>query len=364
MHAGSGTPWPMSDVHLVPMTSSDSPEAMEAKLRALFESAGLADCFREKDLVALKLHVGEPGTGTFVSPKIVKVLVTLLQEIGARPFLTDTSVLYKSPRDNGIGHTRVAHEHGFTLEAVGAPFLPADGLNGADEIEIEIGGKHYDRVAIASAIVHARSMLLLTHATGHLGTGYGGALKNLGMGCCSRKGKLRQHHGHQPRINEDLCTACGTCAEWCPTDAIRVEKTAKIDPAKCIGCGECLAVCLDGAVAFDWGIAGKELSERIVEHARGVTLGKADRMACVTVAIDITKNCDCLGVLEEGLLPDIGVLASTDPVAIDRAVLDLVAERAGRTLESMSYPDRDGRHQLAYAEALGLGKNAVSLVTV
>lgn len=354
----------MSKVYLVPMTAADSSETVNAKLRALWDAAGFSSCFTEHDLVALKLHVGEPGTKTYVSPGIAEVLVDLLEEQGTTPFLTDTSVLYKSPRDNGVGHTKVAHAHGFTPEAVGAPFLPADGLNGADEIEVRVDGKHYDQVAIASGILQARSMLLLTHATGHLGTGYGGALKNLGMGCCSRKGKLRQHHGHQPRINPEVCTACGTCAEWCPTDAIRVDQVAEIDDGKCIGCGECLATCRDGAVTFDWGIMGEELSERIVEHAVGVTRGKSGSLACVTVAMNITKNCDCLGVVEERLLPDIGVLASTDPVAIDRAVLDLVAERSGKTLEALSYPDRDGRHQLAYAEQMGLGQNAVELVHV
>ncbi len=354
----------MSKVYLVPMTAADSAETVEARLRALWDSAGLSGCFTEHDLAALKLHVGEPGTKTYVSPGIVRVLVDLLGEQGATPFLTDTSVLYKSPRDNGVGHTRVAHDHGFTLQAVGAPFVPADGLNGADEIEVRVDGKHYDLVAIASGILQARSMLLLTHATGHLGTGFGGALKNLGMGCCSRKGKLRQHHGHQPRIESAACTACGTCAEWCPVDAIRIDQVAAIDEGRCIGCGECLATCRDGAVTFDWGIMGEELSERIVEHAVGVARGKSGRLACVTVAMNITKNCDCLGVSEEGLLPDIGILASTDPVAIDRAVLDLVVERSGRTLEEMSYPDRDGRHQLAYAEEVGLGVNGVDLVTI
>jgi uncharacterized Fe-S center protein len=207
-------------------------------------------------------------------------------------------------------------------------------------------------------------MLLLTHATGHLGTGYGGALKNLGMGCCSRKGKLRQHHGHQPRIDQDACTACATCAEWCPSDAIRVDETAEIEEGTCIGCGECLAACREGAVKFDWGVMGEELSERIVEHAAGAVLGKTNRTACVTVAVNITKNCDCLGKDEERLLPDIGVLASTDPVAIDRAVLDLVAEHSGQTLEALSYPDRDGAYQLTYAEKMGLGQNSAEVVVV
>jgi uncharacterized Fe-S center protein len=207
-------------------------------------------------------------------------------------------------------------------------------------------------------------MLVLTHATGHLGTGFGGALKNVGMGCCSRKAKLRQHHGQHPRIDPEKCTACGTCAEWCPEDSITVGETAEIDQATCIGCGECITACLDGAVDFAWGIMGAELQERIVEHAAGVLTGKEDRTAYVTVAMDITKDCDCLGVSQEGLLEDIGVLASRDPVAIDRAVLDLVRERAGKTLEDLSYPGRDGSIQIAYAASLGLGEGTAEIVTV
>ena len=364
MRGGTCYTFPMSQVFLAPARRDDPDDVLAAKISSLFDRAGLADCFAPGDLTALKLHVGEPGTRTFVQPRIARILVDLVKAAGARPFLTDTAVLYRSRRDHGPGHIGVALEHGFTPEAVGAHFLPADGLTGADAVEVPVNGKHYEAVSIANAIVQARSMLLLTHATGHLGTGLGGALKNLGMGCSSKKAKLRQHHGQHPRIDQDGCKACAVCAEWCPTESIEVGESARIDPGTCIGCGECVAVCLEGAVKFEWSKVGPELCERIVEHAAAVVRGKPDRIACVTVVMDVTKNCDCLGVDEEPVVADIGILAGRDPVALDRAVLDLVRERAGASLESLSYPDREPSVQIEYAEALGLGRSVYELVVV
>jgi len=246
----------MSEVFLVPVRSTDSRATTEQAIAALWRRAGLADAFEARDLTAIKVHVGEPGTKTFMSPTIVAALVGSVAKTGAKPFLTDTAVLYRSPRDNAVTHAQVAHDHGFGLQAVGAPFIAADGLLGADEIEVPVNGKHYSKVSIAAGIMQARSMLVVSHATGHLGTGLAATLKNLGMGCCSRKSKLRQHHGQQPHIDADACTACGTCADWCPSDAIAVHEHATIDGHKCIGCGECIAVCRDDAVRFSWGIMG------------------------------------------------------------------------------------------------------------
>jgi uncharacterized Fe-S center protein len=355
----------MSTVYHLPAPDGADQADMVSGLSRLWDAAGLADCFGAPDLTALKLHVGEPGTKrTFVSPAIVAELVRLVAATEARPFLTDTAVLYRSPRNNGAGHARVAVEHGYGLEATGAPFVPADGLNGDEDFEVEVPGKHYDQVAIASAIVHARSMLVLSHATGHLGTGFGGAIKNLGMGCCSKRAKLRQHHGHQPRIDPDACRACEVCAEWCPSDAITMEETAVIDHGTCVGCGECIAACLEGAVEFDWSQAGESLSERIAEHAVGAVRGKGGHVGFVTVAMDITKDCDCIGVAQDPVAPDVGILAGTDPVAVDRAVLDLVAECAGRPLEAMAYGNREPGFQVAYAASLGLGSLDYELVRV
>lgn len=354
----------MGEVFFIEAKSSESDAGLSRKIEALWERAGLSQIFQEHDLAALKLHVGEPGTKTYLEPRLAASLVRCIASTGAVPFLTDTAVLYRSRRDNGLSHILVAHEHGFDLKTVGAPFIPADGLLGADDREIHVGGKHFDDVLIAAAIAQARSMLVLSHATGHLGTGFGGALKSLGMGCCSKKSKLRQHHGQHPRIDPDRCVACGTCAEWCPSDAVVLDGSARIDGDTCIGCGECIAACLEGAVDFDWSVMGRELQERVVEHAAAVVRTKPGRIGYVTVAQKITKNCDCLGVEEEPLIEDIGILASRDPVAIDRAVLDLIRERAGRSLEALSYPKHDATIQIRYAESLGLGESTVELIKV
>jgi len=354
----------MSKVYLVEAHPDEPEPALTRKIDTLWQRAGFSGLFEAHDLSALKLHVGEPGTRTFVPPKVVRPLLRNIEAAGATPYLTDTSVLYRSRRDNAVEHAKVVEEHGFGLAAVGAPFVAADGLNGADEIEVAVDGNHFQKVAIASGIMHARSLMVLTHATGHLGTGYGGALKNLGMGCCSKKAKLQQHHGQHPWIDAEACTACGTCADWCPSDAITVESAAAIDSEACIGCGECIAVCRDGAVEFDWGIMGAELQERIVEHAAAIVRAKPGRIGYVTVAWSITKDCDCMGKAQQGVVEDIGILASHDPVAIDQAVLELVRARAGRSLESLTYPRADAGVQIRRAVALGLGSAEVEIVPI
>lgn len=354
----------MSKVFFIEASAKESGESLEKKTTALFEKAGLQQVFRPKEIVALKLHVGEPGTKTFVKPSIAAALVECIKKTGARPFLTDTAVLYSSPRATGVGHVQVAEQHGFTLSAVGAPFIPADGILGKDDVMIPIYGKHFEEVAVAAAIAQSRSMLVLSHATGHLGTGFGAAIKNLGMGCSSRKAKLSQHHGQAPNINAKACTACGTCAASCPSDAITVNSFAVIDKELCIGCGECIAVCCEDAVTFDWDVMGRELEERIVEHALGTVRALSGRVVYVTAAMDITKDCDCIGLDQPPLLSDIGILASVNPTALDKAVYDLIKERAGQTLESMSYPKLDGSFQMIYAESVGLGSSSYELIKI
>ncbi len=355
---------PVATVWLAPVETAAPTERVEAVVRSLWSHAGFDALIEPHDLAAVKLHVGEPGCSTFIPPRFVAPIVERITACGAEAFLTDTAVLYRSPRNNGVTHVKVAHEHGFTEDAIGAPFLPADGLTGADAREIEVNGRHHETVAVASGILQARSMVLLSHATGHLGTGLGAALKNLGMGCCSRGSKLRQHHGAEPRIDPQKCLACGVCAEWCPADAIAVDVTAVIDRDACIGCGECVAACREGAVRFDWGIAGRQLQERMAEHAAGVVRSKRGRIAYITALLAVTKDCDCVGIRQTPVVADIGLLASHDPVAIDQAALDLIREHAGTTLEDLSYPNHDATIQLAYAEELGLGSRRYELELV
>lgn len=353
-----------SDVFWVPAKQSDAPIETEQKLARLWKAAEFQSLFSANDLVPIKLHVGEPGCVTFLPPSIGSVLAKFVAKRGARPFFTDTAVLYKSRRNNAVDHMHVAHEHGFGLGKTAWPFFPADGLCGTDEIEVPIAGKHFKTVAIASTIVQARSMLVLSHAKGHLGTGLGGTLKNLGMGCSSRKGKLKQHHGQAPNIKAKYCTGCGVCAEWCPSEAIAVGKTAKIDKKRCIGCGECIAMCRQDAIATGWGILGQEIQERIVEHAAGAIKNKKNHIGYVNVLQTITKDCDCLAIKQQPLMDDIGFLASKDPVALDQATLDLIAQKAGQSLESMSYPGIDAGIQIKYAAHMGLGNQEFQLVAV
>jgi len=358
----------MSKVFFSP-TDKTNEVSLTSRVESLWRAADLESVLENNALTALKLHVGEPGNVTHVAPEIAGALVHCIRRSGGVPFLTDTAVLYKSPRDNGVGHSRVASEHGFGIEAIGAPFIPADGLLGDDEIELDVPTQkkktHFKSVAIASAIIKARSMIVLSHATGHIGTGLGGALKNLGMGCASKKAKLRQHYGQIPLINPKLCTACGTCEGMCPSEAISIpEDAALIDVSKCIGCGECIVVCRDGAVEFDWTIMGAELQERIVEHASAVYRKKPNRIGYITVAENITKDCDCFDAAQRPLIEDIGILASTDPVAIDSAVLDLIKKRNGRQLTDMTYPKIDASSQVRYAKKMGMGSGEYEIVTV
>lgn len=352
----------MSRVWYVAGKRSDSNREMARKIDVLWEAAGLGACFERFDLTAIKLHVGEPGKTTFVRPVVARSIVERIREVGARPFLTDTCVLYKSARNNGVGHARVASNHGFTIEQTGAPFLPADGLSGEEAVEVEVGGKHFDGVSIAAGIARARSLVVLSHATGHLATGFGGALKNVGMGCASKKAKLQMHFGQQPDISPELCNGCGECAAGCPEDAIEIDGTAAIDMDRCIGCGSCVARCLRDAVTFDWTVSGIELQERIVEHAAAVIRARPKKIVYVTCATSITKDCDCLDAPQEPVCDDIGIFASWDPVAIDDAVLRTIEERSGKTLESMSYPRHDGRAQIRYAVEMGLGSPASEII--
>ncbi|MBW2278731.1 MAG: DUF362 domain-containing protein [Deltaproteobacteria bacterium] len=354
----------MSKVYLTPARHDESAAGLAHKVELLWRVAGFDDLLERERTAAIKLHVGEPGTVTFAPPSIAAAVVKLCKDAGAVPFITDTCVVYKSARSDAVGHARVAEDHGFGIGEVGAPFVAADGLTGTDDVELPFDGRHHKTLGIASAIAHARSMIVISHVTGHLGTGLAAVLKNLGMGCASKKAKLRQHHGQQPWISAATCTACGECAKWCPSEAIEVDDAAEIDKARCIGCGECVAVCPEGAVRFDWGIMGRELQERICEHAAGVVRGKPGRIGYLTAAFAITKDCDCMGMAQPSLVDDIGLLASTDPVAIDRAALDLVRDRDARGLEALSYPEQDGTIQLRYAEELGLGSNAYELVMI
>ena len=355
-----------------------------SKIEALFKAAGFAKVMEKNDLTAVKLHFGEPGNDTFISPVFVRRVVDLLKAAGAKPFLTDTNTLYSGLRHNAVDHLNTATAHGFTPATVGAPVVIADGLRGTSFREVSIKGKHFKKVAIADAVLDARSMIVLSHFKGHIMAGFGGAIKNLAMGCAPSRGKCAQH-ASRFAVDGDKCTACGRCMAHCPEKAIswfkaatnKKGKHALIDKEKCVGCGECLTMCRYEAISIDWKSEIGPFNERMAEYAYGAVKDKPGRVGYVNFLINITPDCDCVGWSDIHLVSDIGILASHDPVALDKACYDLVNAKQGDARSSLTcnhdpgkdkfkgaWSYTDGEVQFAHAEALGLGRIEYELIDI
>jgi uncharacterized Fe-S center protein len=352
-----------SRVYFRELQDNSSAREQARAVGSLYQAAGVSNCISRRDLVAIKVHVGEKGNTTHVRPELLAELVRRVKRARAFPFLTETATLYRGQRDNGVKHILLAHGHGFSIERVGAPFILADGLVGNTEAEVRLPDG--ESVRVAKEILAADALLVVSHATGHPGTGMGACIKNLGMGLASRAGKMRQHSAVMPEIIPERCQNCGKCRRWCPAGAIlEREGVSHILSQKCIGCGECLAVCRFDAVRYDFGRDSAELQRRMARHAMGVVLGKQGKCFFFNVLVDMTKDCDCFNVAQSKLLGDIGILASHDPVALDKATLDLVRERAGADLGAMSYPQLDPMVQILEAERLGMGSSSYTLERV
>ncbi len=355
----------MEAVFFVPLPPSSTLEQRTRAVKKLLDASEFDAIVARKDKTAVKTHVGEKRNTTHVSPILVKVIVERLKRGGALPFLTETSTLYRGRRSNAVDHLNHAYSHGFGPDAVGAPFIMADGLSGNSEQEVPIPGVIFDTVHIAREAVFADALVVVSHPTGHMSEGIGACIKNLGMGLASRKGKLRMHSSVKPSIKAEACTFCGQCIRWCPEDAIVPrDGRAFIVQERCIGCGECLAVCRFDAVMYDWRTESAELQRRTAEHAFGAVIGKKGKLYCLNFLTDMTRDCDCLAQKQEPLLPDLGILASRDPVAVDQATLDLTRERFGRHLGEASYPELDSGIQIEHGERIGMGSRKYRLVPV
>jgi len=355
-----------SKVYFIKASIRDGEQVISKKARKLFKAGGFAACFKENDFTAVKVHVGEKGNNTHLPASCIKGLADELLKLKTKPFTTDTSVLYVSQRRNAVDHTIVAAKHGFSFEKLGIPFIVADGLLGTSETAIEINGEINKEVYIASDIVRCQSLLSVAHCTGHLAACLGATLKTLGMGCASKKGKLKQHAGLTLSIGDD-CILCGECFKHCPADAITLDSIkAHIDRDKCIGCAECLATCRFGAVKCNWGEDCEVLQKSIAEHAFGVLKGKENRAVFFNFIISVTKDCDCFGEQNmPKIVDDIGIAASTDPVAVDKAALDLIETGAGRKLpELLGNNELDPLYQIEHAERIGLGCADYELVEI
>lgn len=343
--------------------------------KLLFEGAGFKKNFQGKKLIALKIHFGEEGNPAFVPAPYYLPFIEEIKKLGGRPFFTDTNTLYRGQRDNAASHTLLAASHGFGLEATGTPTIIADGLKGLDGVNVKIAGRHFEEVKIASALFHADAVLVASHFKGHSVTGFGGALKNLGMGSGCRSSKHTMHTDVKPWIEEKACNGCGTCEVWCPVKAITLvtlgnSKKAQIDPAKCCGCGECLIICSKNAIAITWKESSRGVQEKMVEYAQGLVKAKKENLAFINFLINITPDCDCWSFAEPPIVADIGLLASLDPVAIDQASLDLVTQavglnfKAGQDKFAALYPEVSPAIQLEYAEGIGLGRRKYNLISI
>lgn len=331
-------------------------------LSDLLVRAGAANELKKGDYVAVKMHFGERGGEGYIEPKYVRPVLKLIREAKAKAYLTDTNTIYHGPRNNAVGHLTVAAEHGFTQTKLQTPVVIADGLKGDDYRSVEVKGDHFSNVKIATGIYQSDFLMVLSHFKGHLLAGFGGALKNLGMGCGARIGKFEMHSSVAPTYDVQLCEKCGACVKVCAQKSIAMDDQGiTIDAGRCAGCGECVVACPYGALSITWNQGAASVQERYVEYAAGAVKGK--RAFFVNFVNHITANCDCMGLKEKSIASDVGILASTDPLAIDQASLDLVIEESGDVFRA-AHPEVDNTVQLAYADKIGLGSRRYELLEV
>jgi uncharacterized Fe-S center protein len=340
------------------------------KLGKLLETAGLSQVIKERDIVAVKLHFGELGNTAFIRPVFLRKIVECLKNLDAVPFLTDSNTLYVGTRCDAPRHIATAVQNGFAYPVVDAPIIIADGLRGKSEIPIAISQKRFKKAYIGSEIVQANSLISVAHFKGHELSGFGGTIKNVGMGCASRKGKMAQHADVAPKVKAKKCVGCGDCIASCAQKAISmVKEKARINPKKCIGCGECILACPIQAIQIQWNASVPVFMEKMMEYTLAVIKGKEDRSLFVNFITDVSPACDCPPFNDAPIVRDVGVVASTDPVAIDQASVDLVNQEhalpgsclkknrgPGKDKFKGLYPEVDWQLQFEYAEKIGLGK--------
>ena len=357
-------------------------DGLPTKLQKLMKKAGIGQIDMDGKFVAIKMHFGELGNVSYLRPNYARAVVDVVKKLGGKPFLTDCNTMYPGSRKNALEHLYCAWENGFTPLTVGCPILIGDGLKGTDDIAVPVvGGEYVQAARIGRAIMDADVFISLTHFKGHEMTGFGGAIKNIGMGCGSRAGKTEQHSGGKASIDPAKCRGCQKCLKECANDALsfdaRTKKTRVIED-NCVGCGRCLGACNFDAIAFTNFAANELLNRRMAEYTKAVVDGRP----CfhVSLVVDVSPNCDCHGENDVPILPDLGMFASFDPLALDQACVDaclqapplpgsqLAANLAKRGFVdhhdhfTNSTPASEWRTCLEHAEKIGLGTRAYELV--
>lgn len=351
------------------------------KLENLVIKAGIESIDFKKKIVALKIHFGEPGNLAYLRPNYAAHIVKYLKSKGAVPFLTDCNTLYSGRRSNAPSHIEAAFENGFNPIAAGCPVIIADGIKGTEFREIEVNLELCKSAKIGSAVADADIIISLNHFKGHELTGFGGALKNLGMGCASVGGKLFLHSGSSPKIYEKNCTGCRVCEKYCTHEAIKVgkDKIAHIDYEKCVGCGQCVAVCQYDASRVVWQSTSEKACKRITEYAFAVIKDKPSFH--INFIMNVSPDCDCWDTNDYPIVPDLGIAASFDPVALDQACADMVTaapalpgskimdlnsetDMRGQDKFRHSHPDTFWQAGIQHGVKIGLGNIDYEIVTI
>ncbi|MCJ7594397.1 MAG: DUF362 domain-containing protein [Desulfobacterales bacterium] len=348
------------------------------KLVRLMGMVGLEKIVPHGGLVAVKLHFGEKGSTGYIRPNLVRRIVEHVRSLGGLPFLTDSNTLYAGTRSDSVSHINTAIENGFAYAVVNAPIIIADGIRGASSTPVRIDQNIFESAYIAKEIIESDALISLAHFKGHELSGFAGTIKNLAMGCASRRGKMAQHADLSPKVKRKKCVGCGECVEHCGRSAIRLQdEKATIDAKKCVGCGECILICSNKAIAIRWNADIPLFQKKMVEYALAVLQGKQGRVAFMNFLTHISPACDCHGYTDAPIVQDLGIMASTDPVAIDQASVDMVNGQkaldnsclsrhkgAGEDKFRALYPDVDWTIQLGYAEEIGLGRRQYDLVDI
>lgn len=351
-----------SRVYFIPASETDKLALISQKLNRLLMESGILNCLQGKPEVIFKLHFGEEGNTGFVRPQYVGVIAAAAVNLGAKVFLADTNTLYRGKRLNCRDHLKLAAKHGFTQKNTHAQLIIPDDRQEAETVRVKIGRKFIQEAKIARIFIEAPALIAVSHFKGHILTGFGGALKNIGMGCATRAGKLAQHCNSAPVVHLEKCVGCKKCIAVCPADAISLEhKKAVVDTSRCIGCATCLAACPTMAMFIDFN-AGSAVQFKMAEYCLAVLQNKPGGYGFINFATRINQECDCWGAHNPRIAPDLGILASFDPVSIDQASLDLINQSCGKDIFKQTHPQQDGCEQLRYAEEIGLGTRDYELI--
>ncbi len=366
----------MSKVYFTNLKGSSRDNTF-SKTKRLFTTAGFDKNINKNEFVAIKTHFGEHGNTAYIPAQVIRTIVNMVNELEGVPFVTDTNTLYRGSRSNAVDSLNNAFMNGFVKEVVGAPVIIADGLRGNDYRTFKKDGKHYKELKVASAIYDSDAIIVMSHVKGHELYGFGGALKNIAMGCVPPSGKQTIHSDLKPRVKGARCTACGICVKRCPASAISfsAEKIAVIDQEKCISCGECTVICTQNAIPVVWKTDHKDLHERTAEYVKGIMDLKPGRWMFFNFIMNVAPECDCCFWNDIPIVPDIGILASDDPVSIDRASADLINqaspirdskiwEKEGPEDNLKKLYDIEWEYLLKYSESIDIGNEKYDLINI